>query len=131
MEARITAELDLLRRRYPTLEYRDEGRWVRLPGYPLPDGWGAKCTDVAFQIPSGFPGAPPYAFYALAGLRFKGEVPQNYSEPAPTQPPFGGTWGVFSWAPDDGQWRPTADPVTGSNLANWASGFADRFREGR
>jgi hypothetical protein len=131
MEDRIAQELALLRKRWGGLEYRDDGRWVKIPSYPLPEGWSARATDVAFQIPTGFPGAAPYGIYVPAGLRFRSETPANYTEPAGTQPPFGGSWGVFSWAPVDGEWRPTADPVTGSNLANWASGFADRFREGK
>lgn len=130
MEERIQQELALLRSRYPTLEYKDEGRWVRIPSYPLPAGWNRSATDVAFQIPVGYPGTPPYGFYTPAGLLFGGEKPSNYQEPAPTQPPFGGTWGIFSWSPE-GPWRATADLVSGSNLLNWVQGFADRFREGR
>ncbi|HXG06097.1 MAG TPA: hypothetical protein VNI77_02085 [Nitrososphaera sp.] len=87
---------------------------------------------MAFQIPlAGYPGVPPYGIYAPAGLTFKGVLPDNYTEPASAQPPFGGTWGVFSWTPEDGQWRATADLVTGSNLLNWVLSFADRFREGK
>ncbi len=131
MEERIEQELALLRSRFPDLEYKEEGRWVRIPSYPVPEGWNRSATGVAFQIPPGHPGSPPYGIYVPGGLMFKGERPNNYTEPASNQPPFGGTWGVFSWAPQDGQWRATADLVTGSNLLNWVLGFADRFREGR
>jgi hypothetical protein len=58
-------------------------------------------------------------------------LPANYTEPAGNQPPFAGQWGVFSWAHIEGEWRATTDPVNGSNLSNWVSGFADRFREGK
>jgi hypothetical protein len=131
MEDRITAELALLRRRCPSVEYRQDARWVKVSLYPLSEGWSRQTTDVAFQIPSAFPGTPPYGIYVPAGLRFNGDTPANYTEPASNQPPFGGTWGVFSWTPIDGQWRATADPSTGSNLSNWVSGFADRFAEGK
>lgn len=131
MEERIQQELLLLRSRYSALEYVAEGHWVRIPGYPLPKGWSATSTDVAFPVPVAFPGTPPYGIYAPVGLTFNGQRPANYSEPAGTQPPFGGTWGVFSWAPADGAWRPTADPATGSNLLNWVVGFGTRFREGK
>ena len=131
MEERIEKELALFRQRYADLEYKEEGRWVRIPSYPLPEGWNQSSTEVVFQIPIGFPGTPPYGIYAPAGLLFKGDRPNNYTEPAPTGPPFPGTWGIFSWTPDDGQWRPTADVVSGSNLLNWVMGFADRFREGK
>lgn len=131
MQERITQELALLRQRYPSLEYKEEGRWVRIPSYPLPEGWNLTPTDVAFQIPVGYPGTPPYGLYTPIGLLFKGERPNNYTEPAPNQPPFLGTWGVFSWMPDDGQWRATTDLLMGSNLLNWVTGFADRFRQGK
>ena len=131
MEIRIREELALLRQRYDDLEYNEDGRWVRIPSYPLPEGWNRSLTDVIFQIPVGFPGTPPYGIYTPAGLLFKGERPNNYSEPTPTRPPFPGNWGIFSWMSDEGQWRPTADVVSGSNLLNWVVGFAARFREGK
>jgi hypothetical protein len=130
MEERIKKELDLLRKRYPDLEYREDGHWIRIPAYSLPAGWNRSSTDVAFQIPVGYPGTPPYGIYVPAGLMFKGNKPNNYQEPAQNQPPFEGSWGIFSWRPRD-QWRATANLVTGSNLLNWVMGFADRFREGK
>lgn len=131
MEERIEKDLALLRQRYPDLEYREEGSWIRIPSYLLPERWNRSSTEVAFQIPVSYPGTPPYGFYTPAGLLFNGEHPNNYTEPASTQPPFPGTWGIFSWSPAVGQWRPTADLTTGSNLLNWMRGFADRFREGK
>lgn len=131
MEERIEKELALLRQRYSNLEYKEEACWIHLPSYPLPERWNRSSTEVVFQIPVGYPGTPPYGIYILAGLLFNGERPNNYTEPSPTQPPFPGTWGIFSWSPAAGQWRPTADLTTGSNLLNWVRGFADRFREGK
>jgi hypothetical protein len=131
MEERIDKELALLRSRFPEVEYKQEGQWFRIPSYPLPEGWNRSATDVAFQIPQGYPGAQPYGFYVLSGLLFQEARPDNYTEPAPAQPPFPGPWGMFSWSPVPGQWRATADLSTGSNLLNWAMGFADRFRLGK
>jgi hypothetical protein len=131
MEERITQELTILRHRWPDLEYKENSHWVRVPSYHLPEGWNRSPTEVAFQIPVGYPGVPPYGIYVPAGLMFRGSRPDNYTEPAPTQPPFPGSWGIFSWTPADGQWRPTADITAGSNLLNWVIGFADRFREGK
>lgn len=128
---RIEQELALLRTRYGHLEYQGDGQWVRLPGYQLPTGWSPEVLDVVFQIPVGFPGTPPYGIYVASGLTFGACVPNNYAEPAPSQPPFGGTWGILSWAPVEGGWHVTSDPSTGSNLLNWALGIAERFREGR
>jgi hypothetical protein len=130
MQERIEQELQLLRKRHADLEYWAEGRWIRIPGYPLPEGWNRGSTGVAFQIPTAYPAGNPYGIYVPAGLTFKGQRPNNYTEPAPTAPPFDGIWGVFSWDPVADHWRPTADLVSGSNLLNWVSGFADRFREG-
>ncbi len=130
MVDRIEEELALLRTRFPDLEYVAVGRWVRIPGYHLPPDWNRTATDVAFQIQAGHPGVPPYGIYVPAGLLFRGARGNNYQEPASNHPPFPGAWDVFSWQPDDGQWRPTADITKGSNLLNWALGFAVRFREG-
>lgn len=131
MEERITQELALLRTRYPELEYKEDGRWIRIPSFPLPGGWNRTSTDVSFQIPVGYPGTPPYGIYTPVGLLFNGAPPGEYREPAPTQPPFEGTWGIFSWQPDTGQWRPAANLTAGSNLLNWTVGFGDRFRQGK
>jgi len=127
MQERIDAELTLLRTRYPDLEFRAEGRWVRLPGYVLPPGWNRAETDVAFQIPTQYPGNPPYGFYVPAGLTFGAQRPNNCADN--NTPPFGGTWMLFSWQPET-NWVPTNDLRAGHNLLNWAMGFRQRFMEG-
>lgn len=127
---RVDAELEMLRKQYPRLEYDPAGHWIRIPDYALPEGWNLPATDVAFQIPNGYPGTEPYGIYVPAGLQFKGASPTSYTVPASNKPSFPGTWGVFSWAPGDGVWRPTVELHSGPNLLNYARGFADRFREG-
>ena len=131
MQERINKELALIRQRFPDAEYREEGHWVRIPSYPMPEEWNRTATDVTFQIQNGHPGTPPYGIYVPSGIQFQGSPPGNYKEPADNQPPFDGTWGVFSWSLGDGQWRPAADVRKGSNLLNWVLGFAERFRAGR
>jgi hypothetical protein len=130
MTERIARELELLRKRWPDLEYVEDGQWVRLPGYPLPEGWSRPSTDVACQIPKTYPGTPPYGIYVPVGLTFKGSPPDNYT-PASTKPPFPGDWGIFSWTQDAGGWHATADLTTGSNLFNFALTFAERFQQGK
>jgi len=125
---RIEEELALLREYYEGLEYIPDGRWVRIPDYPLPPDWNRRATDVAFQIQAAHPGTAPYGIYVPTGLQYKGAQPKNYQEPAATRPPFPGTWGVFSWQPE--QWQPKANIRQGANLLNWVQGFAVRFREG-
>jgi len=129
LEERIQKELEILQTRYP-VEFDEEGRWARIASYPLPPGWNRPATDVAFQVPVAYPGTPPYGIYVPVGLAFNGQPPVNYQEPAPTQPSFGGTWGIFSWQPEE-PWRATGDIISGSNLMNWVIGFAGRFREGQ
>lgn len=129
MSSRIEQEVALLRQRYPDLDYVENGCWVRIQAYPLPDGWDKTAIPVAFQIPRGYPGAAPYGFYVPSGTLFRGQRPQNYTEPAANQPPFGGSWGMFSWSPAE-EWRPSADPTKGPNLLRWVSSFTERFREG-
>ncbi len=128
MKERVDQELELLGKDYPSLEYREEGRWVRIPKYPLPTGvWNLEETEVSFQIPEGYPGQPPYGFYVPDGLLVKAtdRPPNNYG---PAQTPFPGTWGKFSWAPEN--WRPSADVASGSNLLNFVRSFMERFLEG-
>ena len=55
-------------------------------------------TDVAFQINEGHPVTPPYGIYVPSGIQFRGEVPNNYTDQASSSLPFGGMWGLFSWA---------------------------------
>jgi hypothetical protein len=115
---------------YPCLEYTEAGHWIKIAGYPLVSGWNRSETDTVFQIPVAYPGTPPYGIFVPAGILFNSARPNNYVEPAGTQPPFPGPWGFFSWAPADGEWRPTANVTSGSNLLNWVHGFAERFKEG-
>lgn len=129
MQERIAQELTLLRTRFPDLEYREGGQWVHIPAYPICTGWNTTSSQIAYQITVGFPGTPPYSFYVPAGMLYGDVRPNSYVEPAPNQPPFPGTWGVFSWAHTE-EWRATADPRTGSNLLHWTLGFSQRFREG-
>ncbi len=128
MEDRLDQELRLLRSRWPELRYDDPGRWVLLPGYPLPSGWSQSVTDVVFQVQMNHPGAAPYAFLTPSGLLHEGRVPTNYQDPAPSQPPFGGSWGIFSWSAED--WQPHAEIRAGSNLFTWAQSFTQRFLQG-
>jgi len=130
VDERVKIEIEMLRARYPDLQVSPDERWVLVPSYPLPPGWKLSSTSVAFQIPVGYPGTPPYGIYVPVGLLFQEKRPNNYTEPAASQPPFAGNWGIFSWQPQDSKWFSRADPVTGSNLLNWVIGFTDRFREG-
>lgn len=126
---RIGAEVALLQEAFPGAEHRES--WVCIPGVTLPPGWTPNVVDVVFQISDAFPGAPPYGIYVRAGLRFNGQVPANYTEPAGSAPPFAGNWGMFSWSiADSNDWRPTASVERGVNLLQWIRGMSQRFAEG-
>jgi hypothetical protein len=127
MDDRVALEMVILRRQYADARLQD--RWVLVPGYQMPDGWIPSVIDAAFFVRDGYPGAGLYGIYVPAGLRFKGEAPVNFSDPAPTQPPFGGVWAIFSWEADP--WFPKSMPEAGHNLLTWVQGFAKRFREGK
>ena len=130
MKSRIEQELELLRSKFPDLEYRPEGQWVRISNYPRSSGWSVLSSDVVFQIPIQYPATPPYSFFVPAGAQFNGLAPDSYSENHGVAVPFSGVWGRFSWAPE-GAWQPK-DPISaGSNLVNWTLGFSDRFKEGK
>ena len=63
-------------------------------------------------------------------LTFKGNAPSDYTSNAGTQPPFGGVWGFFSWAPAADDWIPRSAIEHGPNLLHWVRGFAERFEDG-
>jgi len=126
---RIDAEIALLRRHYPRLERN--GDWIRLPEMTLTPDWAPNPTSFAFQLADTFPGTAPYGLYVPAGLRWKGQTPRDYTEPAANAPPFGGAWGMFSWTVvDPNDWRPSSSVEKGVNLVQWVSGFRQRFAEG-
>ena len=127
MTSRVEGELTLLRARWPTLRYEQAGQWVLLPDYPLPEGWSPPSVNMAFQIPVGPAGSPPYGFCVDAPLTFNGATPANYA-PSGAPVPFPGSWGQFSWAPEGWLWA--EDPAHGANMCSFAGSFADRFAEG-
>jgi hypothetical protein len=129
MSERTEKELTMLRECWTDLDYREDGLWVRIPAYPVPDGlWDVPEIEVCFQIPEQLPGQAPYGFYARPELRLRtgNAQPQNYEFPVGT--PFGEGWGKFSWQVEP--WRQTADPLAGSNMVNFVRSFADRLRQG-
>jgi hypothetical protein len=128
LEQRLDEELTLIRTRFPSATRH--GRWFSVPDYPTGSGWSAAMTHVAFLAHEAHPGTGPYGIYVPAGLKYKGATPSNYSDSPAQQPPFGGSWGMFSWESDSGEWRATADLKRGANLLNWVIGFAERFRAG-
>jgi hypothetical protein len=132
MTDRLAKELAILKSVFPDAEFLDkESGWFRIPRFTVQHGgWKQSEVSVCFQVPAGYPGDAPYAFWVSPLLRIAGTdaaPSNNYQEPSPT--PFPGIWGKFSWSQDAG-WKPGANPVAGSNLLNFVLTFRDRFREG-
>lgn len=129
-EARLDLEMQLLQGHYGEAVARN-GVWFLVTDYSVAGkDWNRDKTPVSFRAQVGYPGTPPYGIFVPSGIRFGGALPQNYQEPVSDKPPFPGDWGLFSWSPDDDQWRPGSTPREGSNLLNFALGFANRFRQG-
>lgn len=132
LSSRMDQELALLKHYFVDIQHRVENgvHWYLIPDHPLPDGWSRKSTPIAFHAQVGHPGAQPYGIFVPRGLTYNDVPLQNYTEVAPSQPPFEGEWSIFSWSPEDGEWKVTADIQTGSNLLNWALSFKQRFAGG-
>lgn len=129
---RLDDELSLLRRRFPDLEFRPDGQWIRIPEYGIPEGlWRPSVVQVAFQIPSDV-AAAPYGFYARpleadgGLLEVSGAAIQNYDRPRAT--PWGSDWGMFSWALET--WQPRTPITDGTTMLHFARSIAARFQEG-
>jgi hypothetical protein len=132
MTDRLAKEMAILKVVFPDVEFLEEDSgWIRIPRYTVQHGgWKQTEVSVCFQIPSGYPGDAPYAFWVTPLLRLAGNdaaPTNNYQEPSST--PFPGTWGRFSWS-HESSWKPGADPAAGSNFLSFALSFRDRFSEG-
>lgn len=111
-----------------TLDDIVDGNWVRLSEYRIPlDLWTPDVVEVCFQLPPGLPAQAPYAFHVRPRVALvSGATIRNYTYPTAT--PYGDGWGTFSWQLTE--WRPGAEPCSGTNMLDFARSIADRFREG-
>jgi len=127
---RIGSEIKLLYKLFDNVIWNKDSGWVHISKYGLPIGWNEKDINIAFQIPDGYPGTPPYGIYVPSHILFRDMQPQNFSPKVKNIPPFEGKWGVLSWQPDPKSWRPSAKITAGSNLFNWALSITKRFNDG-
>lgn len=126
MIERVHAELELIRSRYPDLEFREVDFWARVPSYPIPPAWGRDFAQIAFQVPRDLFGQQPYGFWVYPPLEVPGGgPPSNTSGPVATG--FGEGWQQFSWAPNE--WQPGPDTRSGSNLLDFVRSFGRRLAE--
>jgi hypothetical protein len=125
---RCREELELLRKNWPELDFREEGLWVRIPRYQVPgDLWDRDEVEIALQLPPDLPGQQPYGFYVRPPLTLKERGPiGSYKVPVAT--PFEPDWGMFSWQLVE--WHSRDDILSGTNMVNFVISFADRLRQG-
>lgn len=128
MNARIEAELALLRSHYERVDYlaAHAMHWFKVETLKAPEGWSPTKIPVAFAVTEGHPGAQPYGFFVPEGLNLMGQTPSGNDAPHP--PPFDGRWRFLSWQPEG--WQASADVSAGSNLWGWVRTFMHRLREG-
>jgi hypothetical protein len=126
MTDRIRAEIDLVRSRFPSLQFREQDLWACICDYPLPQGWGRDCAEIAFRVPEDMFGQRPYGFWVRPPLSApNGGPPSNTSGPVETG--FGQGWQQFSWEP--ASWQPGPEPRAGTNLLDWVRSFRQRLSE--
>ena len=128
MNARLEAELTLLRQHYHNVDYLVASgvHWFRVEKLKTPKGWSPDEIPVVFSVTQGHPGAEPYGFFVPTELNLHGDPPSEH--PTPHPPPFDGAWRFLSWQPKG--WFATADVVSGSNLWGWVRTFMHRLNEG-
>lgn len=128
MEDRLKEELDLLQNRWPELTYKENGRWVLLPEYPIPDTIKQDAAAVCFRVKSNYPQRAPYGFYVRKPIELESGLSFNNVKNT-NKPPFDGDWLQFSWKPAD--WRPGPTVDSGTNLVDWSHSFHKRLKQGR
>lgn len=98
-----------------------------LADHLLPPGWSHDRTDVLISIPPNYPGGQPDNLCARPDLTLAdGRMPANNQG---IQSYAGRQWLQFSYHIESGDWRPSSDPSTGSNLAEYLTGALTRFDE--
>jgi Prokaryotic E2 family E len=124
---RLEQEQPLLLQAYPTARITFDTLVVVLPDYQLPAGWSHTVTDVLFAIPPNYPVGQPDNVCTRPDLTLQGGgAPGNNQG---VQVHDGRAWLQFSYHLEPGDWHPSADPATGSTLADYLTGALTRFDE--
>ena len=127
LQDRLAQEAPLLCQAFPSASFDPVALVVILTDHRLPPGWSHDRTDVLFPIPANYPAGQPDNICARSDLRLaNGAIPSNSQG---LQVHAGRQWLQFSYHIDPSDWRPHADPVEGSNLADYLAGALTRFQE--
>lgn len=113
---RRAREVELLRKRYGTVEHDQDYSWVLIRDIDVPDGWNRSKTDIlALLGPNVL--TPPDNVYVPSGLRLaNGSTPSNYSE---EHSYLGREWGQFSFHDSNKMWTPREAVEDGDNLVTF------------
>ena len=120
---RVYREALLLARQFGVVDYDEEdGQWVRIPDFPLPEGWGQPVTELLLVLPAGYPHVPPNGFFIDRRLRIQmgHRIDHYFEERSEYNPLAGKGWAWFCIHLDRHAWRPTADVLRGDNLVKLA-----------
>jgi Prokaryotic E2 family E len=127
LRQRLEREQPILLQTFPTTAIKPDALVVVLPDYRLPQGWSHEVTDILFAIPSNYPAGQPDNICARPDLRLaSGALPGNNQG---VQTHDGRQWLQFSYHVEPNDWRPHADPASGSNLTDYLAGALTRFDE--
>ena len=132
MNDRIDKEIELLKKFYRDLQVSPDKKWVLIPDYIIPRGfgWNKESIPLVVQFLDGFPGTPPYGFYVPSDILNNNEVPESFQQKANNVPYFPGEWAMFSWQLEEG-WFASADLESGSNMAMFVRSIIERFKQGK
>lgn len=128
MDARLKAEIELVKAKYPDVQYGDNPPWVFIPDFSLQkDILNKEKTRLLFMIPPGYPVTAPDDFFVDAELRLaNGEAPPNFNNGSRSsngsEAPIGESWAWFSWHPNG--WRPASEIQDGDNLLSYIRGVS-------
>jgi len=125
MHERVRQEIELLRKKYPSLEHGQQLDWVLIPEFELPPNrFKEDKTRLLFVIPVGYPNTGPDNFFVDMDLHLQngGTLPgfNPNSNSSNGAAPVPGNWGWFSWHPQT--WRPAASIDSGDNLLTFVRG---------
>jgi hypothetical protein len=127
LQLRLEQEHDLMLQAYPTAQIKFDTLVVVLVDYRLPAGWSHDTTDVLFAIPANYPVGQPDNICVRPDLTLPGGALPGSNQGM--QVHDGRPWLQFSYHLEPGDWQPSADPASGSTLADYLTGALTRFDE--
>jgi hypothetical protein len=127
MKERRKVEVELVRRSLGELQLSPTFDWIIIPKWGLDRGWNKKKTKLLVLIPSGYPTVAPDNIYVDPDLRLENDqLPGNTGI---AELPELGSWLMFSFHVEAGDWQPHSDPGLGHNLLTFLVAVRQRLSE--